>query len=483
MLNKDSKSEEQSAKIDSSMKQKRKSIVIKMPGNRCSLVPPGGLELRESDDHYDSLSEGEKGKENFEKEGRKENFEIGGKENFEKEMQEMGKNPRKSSFAPKRKRDTLFNLFRREKDISSNNDVHFGEKTQPLLQGEDDNPVISDYNSQPMKELVFQEMHSADFIDVEEGENRHKLEIANRKSMSTGGLKLNKENKKKVEFSSQTSSTTISSRATISPTDLGDEVISMSGVVVDENVSDGGKSRKGEMKKENEKLLKGENLLKERGKRKEKSKTGFLFMRRNCSDEVLEDELEYEDFENDEETQLRGYIEDESDINLEEEEDENQNKNKNKKTKKQKKQKRTEKKPYPKWLKCFRLNMFKGWLVLVFTVTIIYLFFLFIVIEKCQFSSQFLDQVKYSSIPAVSILFTWWHVWLGMKMCFYPVEFKGCWKPYLGWQGIIPRRAGVMAERSCDLMVMSFFSFFSFFFFFLKKNNFFHLLHKIKKDR
>lgn len=60
---------------------------------------------------------------------------------------------------------------------------------------------------------------------------------------------------------------------------------------------------------------------------------------------------------------------------------------------------------------------------------------------------------KYCSIPLVSILFTWWHVWLGIQMCFYPVEFKGCWKPVFGWQGIVPRRASIMASRSCDIMV------------------------------
>jgi uncharacterized membrane protein YheB (UPF0754 family) len=38
-------------------------------------------------------------------------------------------------------------------------------------------------------------------------------------------------------------------------------------------------------------------------------------------------------------------------------------------------------------------------------------------------------------------------------MCFYPVRFKGCCKPFLGWQGIVPRRSNVMAERACDIMV------------------------------
>jgi len=63
-----------------------------------------------------------------------------------------------------------------------------------------------------------------------------------------------------------------------------------------------------------------------------------------------------------------------------------------------------------------------------------------------------LVQLKMASIPAVSVCFTWWHVWLGLQMCWYPVNFKG-YPPFLGWQGIVPRRAHIMAERSCDIMI------------------------------
>ena len=61
--------------------------------------------------------------------------------------------------------------------------------------------------------------------------------------------------------------------------------------------------------------------------------------------------------------------------------------------------------------------------------------------------------MQVAAVPLVSICFTWWHVWLGIKMCFYPVHFKGCCKPFLGWQGIVPRRSNVKAERACDIMV------------------------------
>ena len=48
---------------------------------------------------------------------------------------------------------------------------------------------------------------------------------------------------------------------------------------------------------------------------------------------------------------------------------------------------------------------------------------------------------------------TWWHVVIGIQMCFYPVEFVGCFYPVCGWQGIVLRRAHVMASRSCDIMI------------------------------
>ena len=54
------------------------------------------------------------------------------------------------------------------------------------------------------------------------------------------------------------------------------------------------------------------------------------------------------------------------------------------------------------------------------------------------------------SIPIVAAIVTWIHVWLAMKMVFQPLEFIG-YKPwYLGWQGIIPRKAGRMAGIIVD---------------------------------
>lgn len=54
------------------------------------------------------------------------------------------------------------------------------------------------------------------------------------------------------------------------------------------------------------------------------------------------------------------------------------------------------------------------------------------------------------SIPLVAAVVTWAHVWMAMKMVFYPLEFVGVMKPWLGWQGIIPRKAGKMAGIIVD---------------------------------
>lgn len=54
------------------------------------------------------------------------------------------------------------------------------------------------------------------------------------------------------------------------------------------------------------------------------------------------------------------------------------------------------------------------------------------------------------TIPVVAAVVTWAHVWFAMKMVFYPLEFVGVWKPWIGWQGIVPRKAGKMAAIVVD---------------------------------
>ena len=54
-------------------------------------------------------------------------------------------------------------------------------------------------------------------------------------------------------------------------------------------------------------------------------------------------------------------------------------------------------------------------------------------------------------IPFVSAFVGWGTNVLAVEMMFYPTEFKGI-KPFLGWQGIIPSSAMVLAKRSTQLI-------------------------------
>ncbi len=57
----------------------------------------------------------------------------------------------------------------------------------------------------------------------------------------------------------------------------------------------------------------------------------------------------------------------------------------------------------------------------------------------------------YLLIPIISGIVGWGTNVLALKMTFYPTEFKGI-PPLIGWQGIIPAKAGVMAEKAVDML-------------------------------
>jgi len=57
----------------------------------------------------------------------------------------------------------------------------------------------------------------------------------------------------------------------------------------------------------------------------------------------------------------------------------------------------------------------------------------------------------YASMPLVAAVIGYVTKLVAIRMMFEPVEFVG-WKPYLGWQGIVPRRAATMAAIACDTM-------------------------------
>ncbi len=59
----------------------------------------------------------------------------------------------------------------------------------------------------------------------------------------------------------------------------------------------------------------------------------------------------------------------------------------------------------------------------------------------------------YLSMPITSGIIGFVTNVIAIKMMFYPLEFLGIKPPYLGWQGIIPRKAGKMASIACDTLV------------------------------
>lgn len=57
----------------------------------------------------------------------------------------------------------------------------------------------------------------------------------------------------------------------------------------------------------------------------------------------------------------------------------------------------------------------------------------------------------YLSMPVIAAVIGYVTKLAAIKMMFSPVEFRGK-RPYLGWQGIIPRAAGRMAAIACDTL-------------------------------
>ena len=59
----------------------------------------------------------------------------------------------------------------------------------------------------------------------------------------------------------------------------------------------------------------------------------------------------------------------------------------------------------------------------------------------------------YLSMPITSGLVGYVTNVIAIKMMFYPLEFVGLKPPFLGWQGIVPRKAGKMASIATDTIV------------------------------
>ncbi len=62
------------------------------------------------------------------------------------------------------------------------------------------------------------------------------------------------------------------------------------------------------------------------------------------------------------------------------------------------------------------------------------------------------DFIPFMCIPIVASVVTWLHVWMALKMVFYPIGFWGFHVAGLpvGWQGIVPRKAGKISGILVD---------------------------------
>lgn len=75
-----------------------------------------------------------------------------------------------------------------------------------------------------------------------------------------------------------------------------------------------------------------------------------------------------------------------------------------------------------------------------------------------QTLAQHPEFIAMLTIPPVTAFVTWAHVWMALKMLFYPIKFWGIrvagvpffGLPGIGWQGIVPRKAGKISGVIVD---------------------------------
>ncbi len=68
-----------------------------------------------------------------------------------------------------------------------------------------------------------------------------------------------------------------------------------------------------------------------------------------------------------------------------------------------------------------------------------------------EFLTKHADLIGVLFMPLTYGFVGWFTNWVALKMTFYPIKFWGI-PPYLGWQGIIPRKAHKMASKSVDVI-------------------------------
>lgn len=72
-----------------------------------------------------------------------------------------------------------------------------------------------------------------------------------------------------------------------------------------------------------------------------------------------------------------------------------------------------------------------------------------------EFLSLSVETWKYGSMPVISAFVGYVTNVVAIKMMFHPIEFVGWAKPYLGWQGIVPRKASKMTGIAVDTITES----------------------------
>lgn len=96
------------------------------------------------------------------------------------------------------------------------------------------------------------------------------------------------------------------------------------------------------------------------------------------------------------------------------------------------------------------LRMIVGVLLFIAVSLVVTLFCLVYNGLSLEHQHQALEWLLLASIPVVACLFTWFHIWMAIQMMFRPLKFIGLWQYKdtgmgIGWQGVIPRKAGKMA--------------------------------------
>lgn len=110
---------------------------------------------------------------------------------------------------------------------------------------------------------------------------------------------------------------------------------------------------------------------------------------------------------------------------------------------------------------CFKCTCRNVFLFILLSGSVIGVCAFFIWFYWNDFSKNWIQYLKLASIPFVCVLFTYGHIALALWMTFNPVEFFGLYQIKsgyfkgigIGWQGIVPMRAPLMADIAVDLMV------------------------------